>query len=123
HHYLPTYPAARLATGLEDRAGRLQGVAVFAEPATGAVITCHTGLASASQGCVLARLILLDGVPQNGESFFVARSFGLLRRERPQIEAVVSYADPSAGHIGRVYAALSARHCAITRPRTVFRAS
>jgi hypothetical protein len=122
HHYLPTYPAAQLAVGLYGAGAVLEGVAVFAVPATGAVITRHTGFADPLRGCVLARLILTDAVPQNGESFFVARAFRHLRREKPGIEAVVSYSDPSAGHIGRVYCALSAAHRAITRPRTVLRA-
>lgn len=122
HHYLPSYPAARLAVGLFGRGAVLEGVAVFAVPTTDAVITRHTGFDTADRGCVLARLILTDAVPQNGESFFVARAFRHLRRERPGIEAVVSYSDPGAGHIGRVYCALSAAHRAVTRPRTVLQA-
>jgi hypothetical protein len=122
HHYLPSYPAAHIAVGLIDRSRALAGVAVFAVPTTGAVITRHTGFPKAESGCVLARLVLLDCVPQNGESFFVGRALKLLRRDRERIEAVVSYSDPSAGHIGRVYAALSARHCALSRPRSILRA-
>jgi hypothetical protein len=105
HHYLPTYPAARLAVGLFGKSAQLEGVAVFAVPPTNAVITRHTGFAQPDKGCVLARLVLLDSVPQNGESFFCSRTFGLLRQARPTIEAVVAYSDPEAGHIGRVYAA------------------
>jgi hypothetical protein len=122
HHYLSSFPAAQIAVGLFGRQARLEGVAVFAVPATGAVITRHTGFADPARGCVLARLVLLDSVPQNGESFFCARAFRLLRRERPGIEAVVSYSDPEAGHIGRVYAALSGAHRGMTRPRSVLRA-
>lgn len=124
HHYLPTYPAAQLAVGLfaERPRPRLAGVAVFAVPATGAVVTAHTGFDTAGRGCVLARLILLDEVPQNGESFFVARALRLLRRERPAIEAVVSFSDPGAGHIGRVYAALSAAYRGRTAERSVLSA-
>lgn len=122
HHYLPTYPAAQLAVGLYGAGATLEGVAVFAVPTTGAVITRHTGFADPRRGCVLARLILTDAVPQNGESFFVARAFRHLRREKPGIEAVVSYSDPGAGHIGRVYCALSAAHRAIMRPRIVLQA-
>lgn len=123
HHYLPTYPAAQLAVGLFGRRAALEGVAVFAVPATHAVITRHTGFADPARGCVLSRLILLDRVPQNGESFFCARAFRLLRQARPAIEAVVSYSDPEFGHIGRVYAALSGAHRGTTRPRTVLRAA
>lgn len=45
-----------------------------------------------------------------------------MRRERPAIEAVVSYSDAQAGHIGRVYAALSGAHRGRTAARTVLRA-
>lgn len=121
HHYLPNYPAAQVAVGLFGPGGTLVGVAVFARPAVEAVITAHTGFENAAKGTVLARLLLLDDVPQNGESFFVARAFDMLRRERPAIEAVVSYSDPQAGHIGRVYAALSGAHRGVTKPRTVLR--
>ena len=125
HHYLPTWPAAQLAVGLfgsqrSANAG-LTGVAVFAVPATAAVIARHTGFAEAERGAVLARFILLDEIPQNGESFFLSRALRLLRREKPAIEAVVSYADPGAGHIGRCYAALSGAHRGVTRPRRVLR--
>ena len=37
------------------------------------------------------------------------------------VEAVVSYSDPQAGHIGRVYAALSGAHRGVTKPRIVLR--
>ncbi len=121
HHYLPTYPAAHLAVGLFGRRAMLEGVAVFAVPATNAVISRHTGFTDPAKGCVLARLILLDRVPQNGESFFCARAFRLLRQARPSIEAVVSYSDPEVGHIGRVYAALSGAHRGISRPRKILR--
>lgn len=121
HHYLPSYPAARLAVGLfgPGPGGRsaLAGVAVFGVPTTGAVITRHAGLAE-HQGCTLSRLILLDDVAGNGESFFIARALRLLRRDKPEIEAVVSYSDPMAGHIGQVYCASNAAYRGRTAPRT-----
>lgn len=121
HHYLPSYPAARLAVGLfgPGPGGRsaLAGVAVFGVPTTGAVITRHAGLGE-HQGCTLARLILLDDVAGNGESFFIARALRLLRQEKPEIEAVVSYSDPMAGHIGQVYCASNAAYRGGTAPRT-----
>jgi hypothetical protein len=119
HHYLPNYPAAQIAVGLFGRRAALEGVAVFARPAIDAVITAHTGFDDAARGTVLARLLLLDTVPQNGESFFVARAFRTLRAARPGIEAVVSYSDPEAGHVGQVYAALSGAYRGRTRPRGV----
>ena len=125
HHYLPRYPAAQLAVGLfgPGAAGRpaLSGLIVFGVPATGAVITRHTGFINPAQGCVLQRLLCLPTVAANGESFFASRAFRLLRSARPQIEAVVSFSDPAFGHCGGVYAALSGAYRGRTRPRQVLR--
>ena len=124
HHYLATYPAAQLAVGLFGPGGDtsgLAGVAVFAVPTTGAVVTRHTGLDNPGQGCVLARFVLTDDVAGNGETFFLARALRHLRREKPAIEAVVSYADPAAGHVGQVYAALSGAYRGQMPQRTAYR--
>lgn len=125
HHYLPNYPAARLAVGLFGRGvagcqARLLGVAVFATPSTSAVITRHSGFDDAARGTTLARLLLLDEVAGNGETWFLARANRLLRAEKPEIEAIVSYADPMAGHIGQCYAALSGAYRGRTEPRTAY---
>lgn len=124
HHYLPSWPAAQLAVGLfgPGRGCRatLVGVAVFAVPAIGSVITRHAGLAS-DNGTTLARFILLPDVAGNGESFFLSRALGHLRREKRHLEAVVSYSDPSAGHIGRIYAALSSAYRGQMPERTSYR--
>lgn len=123
HHYLPNYPAAKLAVGLfgPAKGGKtaLAGVAVFAVPPTAAVITSHTGLTS-EKGCTLARLILHDEVAGNGESFFIARALKILRSEKPEIEAVVSYSDPLHGHLGLVYCATNAAYRGRSQPRTAY---
>lgn len=116
HHYLQSYPAAQFAAGLYRKA-QLVGAAVFATPSNDAVITAHTGLENPRNGTTLARLILLDVIPGNAETFFVARARKLLRIHKPEIEAFVSYADETAGHIGQVYAALSGSYRGRTRSR------
>ncbi|MGN5376353.1 hypothetical protein [Sphingomonas hankookensis] len=125
HHYLPRYPAAQLAVGLfgpgaGERAS-LVGAIVFGVPATGAVITRHTGFADPARGCVLQRLLCLPSVAANGESYFASRAFRLLRQARSRIEAVVSFSDPGFGHCGCVYAALSGAYRGRTRARNVLR--
>ncbi|MET0372842.1 MAG: hypothetical protein ABW128_01135 [Rhizorhabdus sp.] len=125
HHYLSRYPAAQQAIGLfgpgAGRRSALAGVIAFGVPATGAVITRHTGYADPGRGCVLQRLLCLPSVVANGESFFTARAFRLLRREKPTIKAVVSFSDPQFGHCGNVYAALSGAYRGRTRARRVLR--
>jgi|GEM_PF-1379498 hypothetical protein len=121
HHYLPNYPAAQVAVGLFGKQAALVGVAVFAMPSTGSVITRHTGFEDPARGTTLARFFLLPEVAGNGETWFLSRALRLLRQERPGIEAVVSYSDPQAGHIGQCYAALSGAYRGRTEPRTAYR--
>lgn len=79
-------------------------------------------------GVELGRLVLLDSVPGNGESWMVARCFELLKREG--IAGVVSHSDPVPrrtadgsvvlpGHCGFVYQALNAIYTGRTRARTL----
>jgi hypothetical protein len=53
----------------------------------------------------LARLWIDDSVPQNAETWLIAKAVRHIRRKHPSVEVLVSYADPSAGHSGGVYRA------------------
>ena len=124
HHYLRTMPACQLCVGLfgprtSPTNTPLVGVAIFAVPTTPNVIIAHSGL-EPSSGTTLSRFVLLDDVPGNAETHFLSRAFRTLRRSRPEIEAVVSYADPNAGHIGHIYCAASAAHRGQSKPRTLW---
>ena len=127
HHYSRSYPAARLRVGL-FRGTQLVGVAVFAEPAQRAILPKY--VPTARGGAVLARLVLLDEVPANAETWFLARAFGALRREKPDVEAVVSYADPfqrqaldgrviMPGHVGLIYQAFNGRYLGRSAKETI----
>lgn len=133
HHYAGSYPAARLAVGLM-RAQRwvvpeLVGVAVFSVPMQPRAIPCYAGV-DAAAGVELGRLVLLDDVPGNGESWFVARAFRALRAAHPEVCAVLSYSDPvprstedgeviMPGHVGVVYQALNATYHGRSSARTL----
>ena len=132
HHYLGTLPVSRLACGLyrNGRGGQsdLVGVAVFTQPVNNASVRLRTGLTDPNSAFDLGRLVLLDDVPGNGESWFVARAMKLLRAEKPDVEAVIAYSDPIRqelpdgrvilpGHIGFVYQALSASYTGRTQAR------
>lgn len=123
HHYSGSYPAARYRFGLFDRSG-LVGVAVFSHPVSPATLE----LAPGAERVELGRLVLLDTVPANGESWFVARCFELLRGAG--VDGVVSFSDPMprrtaagavafGGHVGTIYQALNATYLGQATPRTI----
>ena len=135
HHYSGSYPAARLAVGLYRSPRRgimpstLAGVAVFSNPMQQAVVPARLGLPP-EEGVELGRLVLLDEVEGNGESWTVARAFALLRIELGEVRGVVSYSDPlerraedgrviTPGHVGIVYRALNGRYVGRGSPRVL----
>lgn len=127
HHYSGSYPAARRRFGLFGARGELVGVAVFSVPVRAAVIeSCLPGDWRSS--LELGRLVLLDDVPANGESWFVAACFRELRREG--WTGVVSFSDPMPrttldgdvvmpGHVGTIYQALNATFVGQSRRDTL----
>lgn len=125
HHYSGTYPAARRRIGLYEH-GELVGVAVFSVPSnTLALAPLKGGL---EHNVELGRFVLLDGVRANGESWFLARCFELLRRDG--FAGIVSFADPEPrsradgslvfpGHVGTIYQATNAVYVGRATPRTL----
>lgn len=117
HHYSGTYPAARVRVGLY-RLSELVGVAVFSHPCNNRVLTNVFPTLEARDAVELGRFVLLDRVPGNGETWFLARAFELLRADG--FRGVVSFSDPVPrtaddgrrtfpGHIGTIYQAHNAR--------------
>ncbi len=128
HHYSGSYPAARFRAGLYRR-GHLVGVAVFSEPVNSLTIPKWAG--TGATGCELGRFVLLDDVPGNGESWFLARARKLLAAAKPELDFVVSFSDPSErysragelvkpGHIGTIYQASNARYCGRSARNTIY---
>ena len=126
HHYLGSYPSARFRFGLFTNA-KLVGVAVFSHPCNDRVLTSVFPV-SPLETVELGRFVLLDSVPANGESWFLARAFDCLRIEG--LVGVVSFSDPvprvaadgsvlHRGHVGTCYQATSATFLGKTAPRTV----
>lgn len=52
----------------------------------------------------LRRLCCIDKTPKNTESYFIGKALKYLTR-RTTIQTVVSYADPTFGHVGTIYKA------------------
>jgi hypothetical protein len=122
HHYSGSFPAARVRVGLYW--GRwLVGLAVFSTPQNPRALDVLPG--GRESGIELGRFILLDCVPANGETWFLARCFELLRQQG--FTGVVSFSDPVArrcsdgtvvfpGHIGTIYQAHNGVYLGRTKP-------
>lgn len=119
HHYSGTYPAARLRFLLHQvrRQGEplVVGAAVLGVPMQERVLTMSfPTLEPYAESLELARFVLLDQVPANAESWFLARCFRLAAAEG--VRGVVSFSDPvprlradgsvvMPGHVGIIYQA------------------
>lgn len=122
HHYSGTWPAARLRAGLYDERG-LVGVAVLAVPVSRPVLTrAFPTLVPYVESLELARFVLLNRVPANAETWFLARAFTLAAQQG--VRGVVSFSDPMPrtrldggrivmpGHYGTIYQAANGLHTA-----------
>lgn len=132
NHYSRSYPAARYRVGMFEQRPfnkpRLVGVAVFSVPMTQSVIPKYLGT-SPTAGAELGRLVLLDEVPGNGESWALARAFRLVRQAL-SLQGIVSFCDPvprfdvsgtevKRSHTGVIYRSHNARAAGRTLPRTL----
>jgi hypothetical protein len=129
HHYSGTCSSTSHCYGLY-RHGTLVGAAVYgATCSTNAHRAVFGDVLDQKQAVTLGRLVLIDEVPGNGESWFVARTFRKLREAG--VVAVESCADPQPrqstdgrivhhGHVGTVYSALNGRYVGKTNAASLW---
>ncbi len=98
-HYLGKWPGVVVAILGLYRGGEPRGVIVFSLPPPETFVR-YGGLT-----WELGRLWVDDAEPTNTESWFIARSVRYVRRFHRGVVALVSYADPRAGHSGTIYRA------------------
>lgn len=135
HHYSGTMPAARLELGLLEKPSRwrreeVAGVIVLSVPVQERAIPAWFDGMHPRLGIEIGRLVLLDDVPGNGETWFLGRAFRLMRKLLPEVRGVLSYCDPlerrdgdgrvvKRGHIGTVYRAFNGRYVGRSSPRVI----
>ena len=73
------------------------GPCVFSVPANDASVSKTAGLSDPRSACDLGRLVIDPSQGGNAETYLVSRAFRLLRREKPEILSVISYAERIAG--------------------------
>lgn len=113
HHYSRGVHNGPICIGLVH-AGELVGVCAFAAPSSEAVRASVFGEDMKNSIIELHRLVLLDSVPKNAESFFIVRALKTLKIHRPYYKAVLSFADPTQGHLGTIYQATNAFYCGVS---------
>jgi len=99
NHYLHRKAPCSFAFGLFTE-GVIAGVVLYGTPSNRNLRTGLCGPDEASNVIELTRLWVKDGVPKNAAGFLITHSVKQVDKE-----IVVSYADPSVGHIGTVYQA------------------
>ena len=116
YHYSKLWTKCSVAFGLFHQTGnehaffdepeeKMVGVIVYGDPIgrlTGQSISDEI---ERTEVLELTRLFIHDGYGSNIESWFISQSFKWLRRFRPNIKALISYASPVEGHSGTIYQA------------------
>lgn len=102
HHYLHSMPGGtKLALGV-FLDGKLEGAITFGSgPAN---VYKMVSDASPSDCLTLSRLWLSDFLPSNSESRVLGVALRALKRHT-KVKFIVSYADPTEGHLGTIYQA------------------
>lgn len=124
HHYIGTLPPVQRRFGLYE-GGELVGVVIFSVPTNYGSLR-PWGKDDATE---LGRLVLLDHVLANAESWFVRRCLDELARDG--LAGVVSHSDPEPrrdaagnlvfkGHVGTVYQALNAVYTGRASRKTMY---
>jgi len=106
--------------GLFDKE-TLIGCIMFCVPCSERVRSSIFGVNYKNSVLELHRLHILDVTPKNTESWFISRVLKLLKIDRPDIYAVLSFADPTEGHTGIIYKATNAYFIGTTAQRTFYR--
>lgn len=119
HHYSRGIHNGPMCYGLYHDF-ELVGVCAFATPCSENVRRSFWGPEHVDAVTELHRLVLLDEVPKNAESYFIVRALRALKADRPHICGVVSFADESQGHVGTIYQATNAIYTGASSPATFY---
>lgn len=113
HHYSHGCHNGPMTWGLFS-GEELIGVCAFATPGSEAVRASLFGKEHKDHVTELHRLVIVDDTPKNTESWFISRALKGLKTEKPNIWAVISFADSSEGHVGTIYQATNALYLGTT---------
>ncbi len=121
NHYSKSCSKTGLAWKISDTFGNIVGAAMFLPPLPPAAKYIENIAVQSGRVCVwqrvlsLHRLVVVPEQPQNVASLLVCAALRDLRRQK-KCDAVVTFADSSAGHTGQVYRAMNAEYLGATEP-------
>ena len=104
HHYSQTSPNLYYALGFYYE-GDLACMVSFGPPSGRLLAQAIMEDGTAQNVCELVRLFAFDWSPKNTESFCIGQSLKWIEANCPDMQVVVSYADPNQGHMGTIYQA------------------
>jgi hypothetical protein len=99
YHYIGHWPGVVTQILGVKHNGRYRGGVVFALPPR------ETSKRYGGLTWELARLWVEDWMPLNTESWLLGQAVRYVKKNRPDVRFLVSYADPSVGHKGTIYKA------------------
>ena len=102
-HYLAKRPAIVLLCLVAERDGVPIGCIVYSAPPR------EADKRYGGKVWELARVYLLDEIPRNAETWLIGQSVRHIKRHHKDVQHLLSYADPSAGHSGTIYKAANWR--------------
>ena len=114
-HYAKRIPPIMWAFGLFD--DYLQGVCTFGKPTSHTLCDGIAGKDNSHMVYELSRLVINDDCPKNTASYFVSKCLKML----PNDLIVVSFADKSIGHVGKVYQATNWVYTGLSKKRSSWR--
>lgn len=81
------------------------GVCIYGVPSSSTLKRGICGDDEADRVIELKRLYVDEDSPRFIESFFISQTFKLMKKDHPEYDILVSYADAGYGHVGVVYQA------------------
>lgn len=120
NHYTHTCHNGPMCYGM-FHGDELVGVCAFANPCSENVRSSVYGESRKSEVTELHRLFIQDGTKTNAESWFIARALKLLKRDKPDYTAVISFSDATEGHTGTIYQATNALYQGVTSRNWFYR--
>jgi hypothetical protein len=112
HHYLPSFPRGCNKIYCLYISGKLCGVAAIGIPVS------RFAAYKYDITLELRRFVLIPDMPKNTASWFIGKIMKTLRGKG--YKGIISYADPTHGHVGTIYKASNFKYLGVQKYKTPY---